>query len=42
MKRVTLLDNGLFIVVFLGYFIPLLVMILMPLLANMGVMSFFS
>jgi len=39
MKRATVLDNGLFVVVFLGYFIPLLVMIMIPLLVNMGALD---
>jgi len=37
LKRATILDNGLFFVVFIGYFIPLLAMILTPFISNMGV-----
>lgn len=42
MKRATFLDNGLFLVVFFGYFIPLLVMILLPLLVNINALGIFS
>jgi len=42
MSRASMLDNALFFVVFLGYFIPLIVMILVPLVTNMGFLNFFT
>jgi tight adherence protein C len=42
MSRANMLDNSLFFVVFLGYFLPLIVMILIPLVTNMGFLDFFS
>jgi tight adherence protein C len=42
LSHVNMLDNSLFFVVFLGYFLPLIVMILMPMITNMGFLNFFA
>jgi tight adherence protein C len=42
LSHVNMLDNSLFFVVFLGYFLPLIVMILIPMITNMGFLDFFA